>query len=135
MSKLSNKLLIAALYSAFAVASTGSAVAENRQQHSGPSGGVATLKSCVITVTNRGSGALKITDAPTVDKTSGPGNFSIITPSTGTPCIASLVVAPYGTCTIGVQYTSSSREMSTARVRLTDSGAETSTHETEIAAN
>ena len=149
MPKLPNKLLIVALLSAFAATSTVSvAAAEQRkaekqeQQHAEKHDdghdehhATGSRKSGVITVTNHGSGALTITAAPTVTRTSGPGDFSIITPPTGRPCSSSVVVEPEGTCTIGVQYTSSSHETSTARVRLTDSGAETATQETEIRAN
>jgi hypothetical protein len=134
---LTRKLMHITVISVFAATSIGSVVAaevRHSEKHDEKHDRVTTLKKSVITVTNYG-GAYRITAEPTVTKISGPGDFSIITPSTGTPCKPPLVVAPNGRCTIGVQYTSSSSGISTARLRLTDSRGENGTQETEITAN
>lgn len=135
MLNLTRKLMHFTVASVLAATSIGSVVAdEERERHDEKHDRATTVKKSVITVTNYG-GAYRITAEPTVTKISGPGDFSIITPSTGTPCKPPLVVAPNGKCTIGVQYTSSSSGISTARVRLTDSRGENGTQETEIKAN
>lgn len=152
MSKFSNKLLIFALLSAFAATTTGSAVAaekergKNKQERSAEGRhdenqlaklavSTMTVKTSVLTVTNRGGGPLTITAAPAINRLSGNGSFAIVASGTGTPCAASLVVAPGGgTCTIGVQYTPAGGGVSTARLTLADSGAETTTQETVIRA-
>ncbi|HUX90499.1 MAG TPA: hypothetical protein VMV48_07375 [Gallionellaceae bacterium] len=95
--------------------------------------GSMTAKTSVVTVTNRGGGPLTITAAPSINRLTGTGTFAIVAPGTGTPCAASLVVASGGgKCTIGVQYTPSDKGVSTARLTLTDTGAETTTQETVI---
>lgn len=92
-----------------------------------------TAKTSVVTVTNRGAGPLTITAPPAITRISGNGTFAIVPPGTGTPCAASLVVAPRGgNCTIGVEYTPKDGEESAARLTLTDTGAATSTQETVI---
>lgn len=92
-----------------------------------------TPRTSVVTVTNRGASPLTITAPPTISRLSGNGSFAIVPPGTGTPCAASLVVAPRGgNCTIGVQYTPTDGERSTARLTLSDTGAATPTQETVI---
>jgi hypothetical protein len=137
MLNLTRKLMHFTVISVFAATSIGSVVADevrHSEKHDEKHDGATTLKKSVITVTNYG-GSYKITAEPTVIKISGPGEFSIITPSTGTPCKPPLVVAQNGRCTIGVQYTSSSHEISIARVRLGDSRSESGAQETQIMAN
>lgn len=145
MLKLSSKLMLLSLLSAFAVISMGSARAEEEHEkehhaknRSEPGNVTAkmTVKTGVITVTNRGYGPLEITADPVVTRVSGSGSFAIVTPSTGTPCAKTVMVpAKGGTCTIAVQYTPLDTEISTARVTLTDSGAETATQDTMISVN
>jgi hypothetical protein len=164
MSKPTNRLLIVALLSAFAAASTGSAVAaqkhdgkeqsrqSKKEQHDkGKSGRdreerhdkdrsghdsdapKMTAKTSVVTVTNRGASPLTITAPPAITRLSGNGTFAIVPPGTGTPCATSVVVTPRGgNCTIGVEYTPTDDEESTARLVLTDTGAATATQETVI---
>ena len=92
-----------------------------------------TPRISVVTVTNRGASPLTITAPPTVTRVSGNGSFAIVPPGAGTPCATSLVVSPRGgNCTIGVQYTPTDGERSTARLTLTDSGAATATQEALI---
>lgn len=161
MSKFSKKLLVLALLSAFAAASTGSAVAAEKERDKGKqrvsereherdrgneqSGGerhdkdrhdddaALSMKNSVVTVTNRGASPLTITAAPSITRMSGNGNFSIVAPDSGTPCAPSVVVAPGGgKCTIGVRYIPTDGGRSTARLVLTDTGAATPTQETLI---
>jgi len=133
MSKFSNRLLMLALLSTFAATTTGSAVAAGKDRGKTNNNAV---KTGVVTVTNRGGGPLTITSAPSISRLSGKGDFAIVASGTGTPCTASLVVAPGGgACTIGVQYTPSGKGASTARLTLTDSGAGTTTHEAVIRAD
>lgn len=138
MLKPSRKLMLLSLLSAFAVISMGNAKAEEEAQADNRSkpGNVAAkmaVKTGVITVTNRGYGPLTITSDPEVIRISGSGNFAIVPPTSGTPCAKTLVVAGKGgTCTIGVKYTPSDTEISTARVTLIDSGAKSATQETII---
>lgn len=126
MLKFSRKLMLLALLSALAATTTGSAVAANGSAK-------LTVKTGVITVTNRGYGPLTITADPAVTRISGTGSFAIVTPATGTPCAKTLVVAGKGgACTIGVKYTPLDTEISTARVTLADTGGKTATQETII---
>lgn len=95
-----------------------------------------TVKTSMVTVTNRGAAPLTITAPPAITRVSGKGAFAIVAPGAGTPCATSLVVAPRGgKCTIGVEYTPSDSEESTARLTLTDTGAATATQETLIRAD
>lgn len=145
MLKLSRKLTLLSLLSAFVVVTTGNARAEEEHEkeaqadnRSKPDNVAAkmTVKTGVITVTNRGYGSLEITADPVVTRVSGSGSFAIVTPGTGTPCAKTLVVpAKGGKCTIAVQYTPLDTEISTARVTLTDTGAETATQDTMISVN
>lgn len=145
MLKLSRKLMFLSLLSAFAVISTGNAKAEEEHEkeaqadnRSKPDNVAAKMavKTGVITVTNRGYGSLTITADPEVTRISGSGSFAIVAPATGTPCAKTLVVAGKGgECTIGVKYTPSDTEMSTARVTLIDTGAKTGTQDTMISVN
>lgn len=108
---------------------------DHDEDHSGHDRDAAppTGKTSVVTVTNRGAGPLTITAPPAIAKLTGNGTFAIVPPGTGTPCAPSVVVAPKGgKCTIGVEYTSTDGEESTARLTLTDSGAATATQETVI---
>jgi hypothetical protein len=159
MSKYSKRLLILALLSAFAAASSGSAVAAEKERDKGKqrvseqeqargheqsgegrhdndrheNDAALSMKTSVVTVTNRGASPLTITAPPSISRLSGKGNFAIVPPDTGTPCATSLVVAPRGgECTIGVKYIPSDGGRSTARLILTDSGAATPTQETVI---
>ncbi len=142
MLKFSRKLMLLSLLSAFAVISMGGAGAEeehekdHHEKNRSGSDNIAAkmaVKTGVITVTNRGYGPLTITADPEVSRISGSGNFAIVTPATGTPCAKTLVVpGKGGACTIGVKYTPSDTEISTARVTLIDTGAKTATQETII---
>lgn len=158
MSKYSRRLLILALLSAFAAASS-SAMAGEKERNKGKqrvteheqargheqsgegrhdndrheNDAALSIKTSVVTVTNRGASPLTITAAPAISRLSGNGNFAIVPPDTGTPCAPSLVVAARGgACTIGVKYIPSDGGRSTARLILTDSGAATPTQETII---
>lgn len=142
MLKLSRKLMLLALLSAFAAISVGSAMAEEEHEkehqaknasEGATAGAKMTVKTGVITVTNSGFGTLTITADPEVTRISGTGSFAIVPPGSGTPCAKTLVVAGKGgSCTIGVRYTPSDTGISTARVTLTDTGAKTATQETII---
>lgn len=161
MSKYSKRLLVLALLSAFAAASS-SAVAGEKERDKGKQRVVErehgqsgegrhdndrhekdhdghdneasiSMKTSVVTVTNRGASPLTITADPSISRLSGNGNFAIVPPGTGTPCVPSLVVAARGgECTIGVKYIPSDGGKSSARLILTDSGAATPTQETII---
>lgn len=142
MLKLSRKLMLLSLLSAFVVISIGSAraeeehVKENQAMNASERttvGAKMVVKTGVITVTNRGYGSLTITADPAVTRISGTGSFAIVSPATGTPCAKTLVVAGKGgACTIGVKYTPLDTEISTARVTLADTGGKTATQETII---
>ncbi len=142
MLKLSRKLMLLALLSAFAALAVGSARAEEEHEkepqaknRSESDNGAAKMavKTGVITVTNSGNGPLTITADPEVTRISGTGSFAIVPPAMGIPCAKTLVVAGKGgACTIGVRYTPSDTAISTARVTLTDTGAKTATQETII---
>jgi hypothetical protein len=86
--------------------------------------GTLTTKNGVVTVTNSASGSnagpLTFTAAPTINKTGGPGTFSIVS---GGTCTSSTVLAPGSSCTINVQYApGTSTALSSAQVTITDTG-------------
>jgi hypothetical protein len=78
-------------------------------------------KDATITVSVTGTGPLKLTDSPTITKTSGaPGSKFTIA---GGSCSAGKEIAPGETCTIAIKYTPANKQISTAHVTLTGSGA------------
>jgi len=90
-----------------------------------------TVKNGTLTVTNISTGAtagpLTFT-AATIVPVSGSGTFTVGPGTTGTPCTANLVVAAGSSCTLNIRYTppaAPASVASTARVRVTDTGAAT----------
>ena len=76
-------------------------------------------KTGTITLTNSGTLAFTLNGAPTITKTAGPGTFSIVTGTGGGTCTSgSTIAAGGGSCTIVVQYTTSSATTSTANVTV-----------------
>ena len=79
------------------------------------------VKDATITVSVTGTGPLKLTDSPTITKTSGaPGSRFTIA---GGRCSAGKEIAPGESCTIAIKYTPANKQISTAHVTLTGSGA------------
>jgi hypothetical protein len=79
-------------------------------------------KTGLVTISNgaAAAGSITLNALPTVNKTAGPGTFSVIA---GGTCTSSSVIAPGGSCTVNVQYApGGSTTTSTAFVQITGTG-------------